>query len=429
VLAWVATPVIGFRSSLQIVTGVSLVLVIVGVFAPQLGLLGVALLSTLDAPARAFLFTGGLLRWNTFNYILLGVTAISLPLLFRLRGLTLLTLCLLLGVLSLGLVITPDPVGGVLHLVNLTAMFGLLAYFLRAGRRPDTWYWMGVVCGVAAALGSLMFYLNQAFLPYLNKNAWATFPVTAIFAAALAFPSAGRPRRQAVLGALVIFNAAWVFLSGSRGNLFTAVCCAIFLVGMLRRFESRAIFVAAVPLLVVAISAQFTEMQEFALHMLDKLINPAASLANRTSGRSDLAIGGWYIFKDHLLGVGTGGFSVAWQRLTPETGVDPDYLRVATEAHSAWVKTLAENGVPGVVALAAFILSFSMTGWNRGHEARYLGLLVTAALALAFVSTEFQSKGVWFLAAGATVVLLGSSVRSVPRSQPPARRRQLILRR
>jgi hypothetical protein len=58
------------------------------------------------------------------------------------------------------------------------------------------------------------------------------------------------------------------------------------------------------------------------------------------------------------------------------------------------------------VLLAAFILSFTAAGLTSPiRGAASLGLLVTITISTALLSTEFQSKGVWFLAAGATVVL------------------------
>jgi hypothetical protein len=74
--------------------------------------------------------------------------------------------------------------------------------------------------------------------------------------------------------------------------------------------------------------------------------------------------------------------------------------------HSAWMKTLAENGVPGVLLLAGYVFSFAVTGWRRQADGLLLlGALVTFCLSFAFISTEFAGKGLWLLAAGVTVLL------------------------
>ena len=78
----------------------------------------------------------------------------------------------------------------------------------------------------------------------------------------------------------------------------------------------------------------------------------------------------------------------------------------AMQAHSAWVKTLVENGIPGTALLAAFVASYAFAGWSRrSRDAALLGGLTTAVLGLAFVSTEFMIKGLWFLAMGANILL------------------------
>ena len=65
------------------------------------------------------------------------------------------------------------------------------------------------------------------------------------------------------------------------------------------------------------------------------------------------------------------------------------------------MKILVENGLPGVALIGAYALSFAFVGLGCcRREAWLLGLLVTMTFALAFLTTEYQSKGVWFLAAG-----------------------------
>jgi O-antigen ligase len=75
------------------------------------------------------------------------------------------------------------------------------------------------------------------------------------------------------------------------------------------------------------------------------------------------------------------------------------------QAHSAWVKTLTENGIPGVVLLIAYVFSFAAIGIRRGGRAKALGFLTTAVLIVAFTWTEFANKGLWLLVSATTVLI------------------------
>jgi hypothetical protein len=56
--------------------------------------------------------------------------------------------------------------------------------------------------------------------------------------------------------------------------------------------------------------------------------------------------------------------------------------------------------------MAAYVGSFAYYGLrSKVPGGRGLGLLTFAALAVAFLSTEFQGKGFWLLAAGTTAAL------------------------
>jgi hypothetical protein len=93
-------------------------------------------------------------------------------------------------------------------------------------------------------------------------------------------------------------------------------------------------------------------------------------------------------------------------------------------AHAGWVKTLAENGIPGMILLITFVSSFAVAGWHgRGWHLRVLGVTVTSVIGVGLLSTEFQSKSLWFLAAGAMVLL--ATTRPVrPRVRPRKARRR-----
>src|SRR5690606_14757453 len=127
-------------------------------------------------------------------------------------------------------------------------------------------------------------------------------------------------------------------------------------------------------------------------------------------------LGAWEIFREHPLGVGTGSFPASWARLGPRPGISSFMRGRRFSAHSAWVRTLAENGVLGILLFTGFVTSFGLAGLRRRtRRLRVLGIMTSAVLAVAFISTEFQSKPVWFLAAASAVLL-------APRAGPRHRR-------
>ncbi len=144
--------------------------------------------------------------------------------------------------------------------------------------------------------------------------------------------------------------------------------------------------------------------------------------AQRTSSRSDFAIGAWRMFLESPLGVGTGGFEKSWARLDNTEGLSKSKVGKEKAAHSAWLKTLAENGFPGIIIFTALILSFVYAGFQKGQAATIaVGLLVTTTLSLCFLSTQFQSKGIWFIVAAGIVFL---HHRRELFHQPKSRRRR-----
>ena len=412
---WAAGYVVGFRVALTALGTLALLGAAVGLVRPALGLVSVSVLAALDAPMRNFLLSGGLLRWNTLNYWLLLVLLLSIPQLLRMRDVPTRIGWFLCGILLIGLLISPDLNDGVQHITNMAAFFGLGVYFTRVGGDARSWYWMAVICGVTGAGAGVLYYRQEAALPYINPNAWAYCPLTSLFAICLAFQFAAERRRgQTILGLLGAINFLWVFLSGSRGSLLVGVCCLSYLLLAIRGMRRRVTVVLVAALLALGISSQFSDLQEHTIHRVTYLFNSGASLRSRTSGRSVLAEGGLKLMLSNPLGVGTGGFARNFGEL--RFAGEGNQLGKIRAAHSAWVKTAAENGVIGLAVLAAFIASFTIAGFaQRRSTLRGLTLLTTGVLAFAFLSTEFQLKGLWFLAAGAAALL---RMAVPPRARP-----------
>ncbi len=405
VAAWTASLVVGFEGALLILTLVGFAAAVAGVRRPVLGLLGVTMLCSLDPLSRNYLLTGGIWRWNTFNYWLLVVMLISLPFLLHLRDIQSRLLQIFVLLLFLELAVSADWQSGIQHVLNIVTLFGLLVYFARCKWDQAVRHWIALVSGTLAGAGGLVFYLKQESLPEINPNSWSFFPLTAIFAIALAFSSGHVRRGRLLLGLLAGVNSVWVFLSGSRGSFLITLVCLVFIVVQLWRSGRTVPILAAAVLLAVAVASQFLSEEAFAVRKLDKMLDTRRSLTSRTSGRWDLALGGWYIFRDHPFGVGTGGFSDAWANLRYREGLSAFREGEQSQAHSGWIKTLTENGIPGILILTAFLLSFAIVGWRQRHLGLFLlGLLATVGLSLALLPDEFQGKALWFLAAAVMTV-------------------------
>jgi O-antigen ligase len=419
--------VIGFTSALGILTALGFFVAIYGLNKPGIGLIGVSMLCTMDPLSRALLFVRGPFPWNTFNYWLLIVLMLSIIPLLKLndpqtRIMQLLTLLLLFGLLF-----TPAMEVGQESLLNTIAFFGLLMYFYRNRSSDEAWYWQAVVSGILGAAGGFVYYLQQGRLPYVNENSWAYFPVTAVFAIALGFRFAPpRGKGQLYLGLLALVNLSWVFLSGSRGTLLTGMICMVFLVASMRSKTQQFGYVIVGSLLVVAVIIGFGTQNERAFKRFDKMFNSSESLVGRTSGRSDLALGGWYLFLENPFGVGTGGFSTAWAKMGYRESLTGFSYGLNKEAHSGWIKILVENGFIGFFVILAFVASFATVGWRKKRSGLFpLGLFMTVVLGLAWISTEFASKGLWFLIAGATALL---HLKKMPPPEPPRMPRRRSIR-
>ncbi|MCC7124219.1 MAG: O-antigen ligase family protein [Acidobacteria bacterium] len=414
VVAFAAAPFVGFLTSLSAVTVVAFAAALFGFGRPAVGVLGVTLLCTLDPLIRHFLLTtGGLLRWNTFNYWLLIVMVLSMSFVWRLADPHSRLLKVFVVLLVSNLVLSPSLTMGVQHVLGIVTLFGLLVYFAQADENPDLWYMVGVVNGAAGAAGGLAYLLLKDALPEINTNAWALFPEAAVFATCLGFrAAASRPNGQWILSLLAGTNALWTFLSGSRGGILIVSIGLIYILLTMKRTSHRVVFVASSVVVATLALNTFSDMQASSLHRINKMLDEEESAASRTNGRSDLAAAGVLMFARHPFGVGTGGFAHAWAELGFVPGFTSFKRGEEFQAHSAWIKVLAENGAPGALLMVLYVFSFMWYGRKSATPgATSLGVFVTTALAVTFVSVEFQGKSVWMLAAGATAQFYPAEMR------------------
>jgi hypothetical protein len=128
----------------------------------------------------------------------------------------------------------------------------------------------------------------------MNPNAWGWFALPGIFLACIALWIGPRSRRgELIIGALVAIDVGWVFLSGSRGTSLVALACLVFVL-MRRGAALRGAGLAGVAML-LCVGAFFAEEQARSAGRFGRLFDTDRSLASRTSGRSELALAGWYL--------------------------------------------------------------------------------------------------------------------------------------
>ena len=399
----------GFTAGLLLLTVLGFGSTLVGLVHPLAGFLGVGLLCTLDVVMRVYLFTGGLFRWNLFNYLLLVAMALAAPRLIRRNDAHGRLLQVLLLVLILELAWSLDRTLGLLHILTASIYFGVLRYLLPFASAPNAWYCLGLINGTVATIGGAVFFLQQESLPPIDANALSYFPLTGLLSCVLAYPfvSNSRPRAR-LLERLAIGNAYWVFLTGSRGALLVALFGLGWLVAQLPGRRARLAFFGWALLLGCLILPSFRDTGH-SVARLDRSLDPSYTVSERTSGRSELVLAAWRVFRERPFGIGTGSFPKTWARLSGDQASGGRYARgLEKDTHSAWFKVLAENGFVGELVLLAFVFSFAAVGWMRRHQRRgalALGVLATGTLSLAFATTQFQGKGVWLLAASVAALL------------------------
>lgn len=398
-LIWSSALLTDFPTAIGFQMAFGLLLAVIGLFSPGLGILAIGMLSALDALAADLLLTGGLFRFNTLNYWLLLVMALYLPFLLRLRDLSTRTLQLFLILLGLELAFSQSLTNGVQDVLNITTTFGIIIYFARGLKNDHALYWLGIVNGVFAGFGGMIFFYLLDRTPYTNPNNWTYFQLTALFSICISFTYARNLKKnRLVLILLAAINFSWIFLSGSRGSLLIAGICAVYLFLSTRSITLSSVMVAAAVLIGIWITTQYAAQQSYTISRIQLLFDPTRTQAERTSQRSRLAQAGWEIFKDNPFGVGTGSFR--------EVVSSPRYLSGNQPAHSAWIKTLAENGIPGILFLSLFIGSFIIAGIRKHEEGLILfGVFIAAVFAIAFIAKEFRGKPLWFLAASGITLM------------------------
>jgi hypothetical protein len=418
----------GILAGMRFLVLLGFLLAVAGLRRPVLGMLGVGILCTLDSFARVYFFRGGFWRWNTFNYWLLIFLLLHLRTLLSQRDVhTRLALALWI-VMALGLLVSPDIPNGLYSLLNFTSLFGLQVYCLRGARRDHALYWVAVVSGVLGVVTSVLFYTQAARLPYMNKNAWASTPLTPVLLASFVLLRGTTDRRgAAVLSCLSGCNLVLVFLSASRGAFAVACGALLITLSSVRGLKGRLKLLLLCLLVCVPFLSLFPNLKDYATRNIQKVWDPHRSLSSRTSGRWDLAVHGIYLARKYPLGVGTGGYAVTRANVLPEYDPDdPSPIWTGSDfmagrpmqAHSGWIKVLVENGVVGFGLLLAYTLSFAFVGLrHRRQGALPLGILGTLIPTIGLLPSEFAGKWLWLTLAVVTAEM-DRRLNSKPLGQP-----------
>jgi O-antigen ligase len=406
--------IFGFNIALQMLMLLGLALTLLK-FNTPIGVFGLGILCVLDPFARVYILEGGFLRWNSFNYLLLIIIAFHTPFLLRWNTWQYRAFQALVLIMLVQLMQSVSIVDGIQEILGVVSFIGLLCGFAYVGSPGSGfWNWFSLITATLSTSLGFVFLLLFKSLSYINPNAWSYAQICGLFAIFLGLKFSKSSRDSSILILLAFLNMLIIFLSGSRGSMILGLAALLFIF-----FEQRASFTRRVFYIIVAtISAAvmltvFVDFQSVALERIANTFDTSRTLANRTSGRIDLFIGGWNIFLENPLGVGTGNFREAWVDIGTLNGALSSALTgSAHPAHSGWIVVLSEHGIPGFICLLGFLLPFLRAGWQQRRQDMFvLGLFVFVSLSLAWLTTEYQTKSIWMLAAAACVLLYNKGIQ------------------
>ncbi|MGH3143794.1 MAG: O-antigen ligase family protein [Gaiellales bacterium] len=267
-----------------------------------------------------------------------------------------------------------------------------------------------------------------------DPNYFAAYQVVAFpLTLALAISSNRRSTRVLFLG-IALVDVASIFASESRGGLLALTSVVLLIVLLPARMlflsrEQKATF------LIVVLLAGGVALTATGAPLLGR-IQSVDDTDPTGSGRIYLWKGAWTSTRERpILGVGYGSFPAAVPDLLRETqGIDFRHIELhpdkkASEAHSAYVGTLAELGIPG---LALFVLILLGTAGQlvrisrraRNAKDEFVARIATALLlslvgwsvASIFLSTE-SSRSLWLLIG--VVLALPKVIRRSPSDNAP----------
>ena len=315
------------------------------------------------------------------------------------------------GLASLSLIGTTNPIVGVSELVFQIALGGILILGLRATESEED-LWLGVTTGVAAVVSGIgvLQYLNLGFMwiptngnpssTFGYRNFAAMYLVAAIPFCAVNFLRATRSWQVVLAGIATVLctlfmlytrtRGAWVGLVG--GTIALAILIAALpaarnaiasATSRSRRYKQITALAAVVVLLIAGgMQPQFvgTGLQRFDEKKAD-LTTTLSSIVTRTAdrGRMEMWARSLPLIWDHaLLGVGPGHWEYAYPKYDHGTMIRRD--STPKRPHNDYIWIAGEHGVPALIAFLSFLVLTASAGIRvlRGGTERDI-LIVSAA--------------------------------------------------
>lgn len=424
----------GFTTSLVIWGILSLLLLLYGFKSPRAALYGLLILVVLDPLIRSLLLNSSifpLLRWNTFNYLLIGYGFFYLPLLLRLKNPQVILFGLLLIVFFASLVISLNPLQATAQILLPLSYLGVVVICGRVNLLDDSWHSLAMITSFLGLTMSSLFQITSS--SYIDHNSLIHVNTGAALVGMVGYVLAVRNHRPyMIFTVLVLANSLLSLVTGSRGGIILCgiiVLCQFLLIIKTNNQSRLVLSLLILVFSIFCVVSLFPEQYSSSLTRLRKTVDSTTySLNERTSSRSDIALGAWHIFrKNPLLGVGTGNFPHEWAKLGSLGGhLTTGQVGETVGAHGGWLLVIAENGSAGMLFLLLWVLSFARAGVReREGVVRLLGIATTILLATSLIHSGFQPKALGFLFAFCTIVLNESEVLwsiSLPHSLNPVRR-------
>lgn len=257
------------------------------------------------------------------------------------------------------------------RMLSYLGAFYLVIANIRTPRQIHRMISVIIVVGFLLALFGLIQYLSwngkvfwvyeypkggNPFGSFINKNNYAGF-INMIIPLALAFSLYAKDKGIKFLFAfMALLMAITVFLSMSRGGVFSFFASMTFMGGMLI-FVKRGLGNRSLLLIAVAFGA--TLILYLVLIGMDPVVDRLSTLTSSETYNRDLRLPVWAstldIIKDYpLFGTGFGTFESVFPGYRP---IDVSYLHWR-DAHNDYLQLLSDTGIAGFLIVTSFFVIF-----------------------------------------------------------------------
>ncbi len=416
---WLIAFFVDFTTAINIIGFFAFIGLIFGIKYRLWGLFSLFLLVILDPLLRVFVLQGGLLRWNTLNYWLLIITIVNIRTISRnwYHGLKFYFVWLLILLFQLSY--SQNLLFGSQSLLYILSFFGLYIYVTKCfdSDLNNMLYRSALFFGSVSAIVGFFFYryygLRVFDTTYLNNlgfssnslvinpNAFSFTFKLAVMLLCIYFSKLKNKKDKLLFAVMIVLNATWIFMSGSRGGILLCIVSFIFII---EKVNFKKIITYGLLCLIVfqLLKPVILNSENFTMQRIALLINEDIKVSKRTSGRSELYKVGWQMFQMYPFGIGTGSFKSGLAKYATfnEKYIDNTKYKSGVAAHSAYIMTIVENGIIGLLPLILFLISFAWTGYRfQDLWLNKLGLYATTTTLISFLSNEFQGKSTWLFIA------------------------------